>query len=162
MASAFVAKRDKIVSSLVTPVSVKYNEREIECVAIWDTGATNSCISMAVVDALKPVSTGKRWMSTPNGKRLSDTYIMDIVLPNNVVIPDLVVCDAGIEGVGMLIGMDIISQGDFAVTHYNEKTVFTYRHPSASVIDFEKGLRAADIIGKPRGNPRPPQNRRRH
>jgi len=36
----------------------------------------------------------------------------------------------------VLIGMDIISLGDFAVTNFQEKTVFTFRIPSVERIDF--------------------------
>ena len=36
----------------------------------------------------------------------------------------------------VLIGMDIIGSGDFAVTNSENKTVMTYRIPSVSRIDF--------------------------
>ncbi len=36
----------------------------------------------------------------------------------------------------MLIGMDIIGAGDFAVTNKDGKTVMTYRYPSSKCIDF--------------------------
>lgn len=34
--------------------------------------------------------------------------------------------------------MDIIGQGDFAVTNYQGKTVFSFRMPAAECIDFVK------------------------
>jgi hypothetical protein len=36
----------------------------------------------------------------------------------------------------VLIGMDIISRGDFALTHKEGKTVFSFRYPSLATIDF--------------------------
>ena len=36
----------------------------------------------------------------------------------------------------LLIGMDIIEKGDFAVTNHNGETVLTYRFPSSELIDF--------------------------
>ena len=36
----------------------------------------------------------------------------------------------------MLIGMDIISRGDFAVTHPNGNTKFTFSMPSTDDIDY--------------------------
>lgn len=45
---------------------------------------------------------------------------------------DVQVCDTDIgkQGLEMLIGMDIITLGDFSVSNYNDKTVFTFRVPS--------------------------------
>ena len=40
----------------------------------------------------------------------------------------------------MPIGMDIISQGDFAVSNFNGTTVFTFRPPSKATIDFVKEM----------------------
>ncbi len=42
------------------------------------------------------------------------------------------------QGMDILIGMDIITLGDFAITNYNNKTVFSFRFPSSEVIDFVK------------------------
>ena len=36
----------------------------------------------------------------------------------------------------MLIGMDIISKGDFAITHPGGHTKFSFRVPSQADIDF--------------------------
>ena len=36
----------------------------------------------------------------------------------------------------VLIGMDIINRGDFAVTNQNRKTKFSFRFPSIGDIDF--------------------------
>jgi hypothetical protein len=40
------------------------------------------------------------------------------------------------NGCDMLIGMDVINLGDFAVTNYNGRTMFSFRMPSADRIDF--------------------------
>ncbi len=40
------------------------------------------------------------------------------------------------DGLGVLIGMDIIGLGDFAISNHGGKTVFTFRAPSSKVIDF--------------------------
>ena len=36
----------------------------------------------------------------------------------------------------VLIGMNIITQGDFAVTNQNDKTMLSFRMPSRESIDF--------------------------
>jgi len=40
-----------------------------------------------------------------------------------------------------LIGMDIITVGDFAVSNFNGKTTHSYRTPSAGEIDFVNDIR---------------------
>ena len=35
-----------------------------------------------------------------------------------------------------LIGMDIITLGDFSVTNLNEKTTFSFRYPSCETINY--------------------------
>ena len=51
-------------------------------------------------------------------------YLLDLVLPNEVHVPDVAVVDTeiGNQGVDVLIGMDIISLGDFAVSNYDSTT----------------------------------------
>ena len=39
-------------------------------------------------------------------------------------------------GADVLIGMDIINEGDFAVTNLNGRTKFSFRVPSQADIDF--------------------------
>jgi hypothetical protein len=40
------------------------------------------------------------------------------------------------KGTDALIGMDVITQGDFAITNLNGKTVMSFRVPSIAMIDF--------------------------
>ena len=58
---------------------------------------------------------------------------------------------AGGEPIGMLVGMDIIGRGDFAVTNHNGRTIFTYRCPSVGSIDFVNQLVMKNKIGTPHG-----------
>lgn len=43
-------------------------------------------------------------------------------------------------GIDMLIGMDIITLGDFALTHKNNGTVFSFQIPSTHEYDFVKQI----------------------
>lgn len=110
--------------------------------AIWDTGATCTVISPAVAEQcqLKPIGVGMT--GTANGLRECNKYLITIRLPNNVQVVDLPVLDGGMDGIDVLIGMDLISLGDFAITNYQGQTTFTYRLPSAERIDF-----VADVHG---------------
>lgn len=104
---------------------------------LWDTGATASCINQKIVDELKLPAIGRTQISTANGIREVNTYLVNIRLPNNVIIPNVTVscADLGYD-IDLLIGMDIINLGDFAITNVNGRTVFSFRLPSISIIDF--------------------------
>lgn len=104
--------------------------------AIWDTGATGSVISQNVVRecGLNPI--GMTRVSTAGGVRTSNEYLVSIYLPNEVAFPTVRVTVGDIEGADVLIGMDIIGIGDFAVTNHEGKTVFSFRFPSVARIDF--------------------------
>ena len=111
---------------------------QIEFKAIWDTGASNSVISKRVVQkcGLKP--TGMTRVSTAGGIFNLNTYFVSIGLPHGVGFPLVRVTEGELESEDLLLGMDLIAAGDFAVTSYQGKTVFTYRTPSSSTIDFVK------------------------
>jgi len=51
--------------------------------------------------------------------------------------------------VDVLIGMDIISQGDLAVTNFMGKTAFSFRIPSLECIDFVRSAPKEQGPGSP-------------
>ena len=112
-------------------------------VAIWDTGATGTVINQKVINecGLKPIGIAE--VSTANEKRLSSVYLVSIFLPNRVSFPQLRVTEGTISEADVLIGMDIITRGDFAVTNSDGRTTFSYRWPSAERIDFVEESRKA-------------------
>lgn len=105
--------------------------------AIWDTGATNSVITQAVVTACGLTPSGVTDVRHAAGKSEKvPTYLVNIGLPNGVGYPGVRVSIGQFSGGDILIGMDIIGTGDFAVTNVNGATKFSFRHPSMEVIDF--------------------------
>jgi len=48
------------------------------------------------------------------------------------------------DDIGILIGMDVISCGDFAVTNRDNRTVFTFRMPSIARYDYVKEHEASE------------------
>lgn len=112
--------------------------------AVWDTGATQTSITQHVVDILKltPLEPTLN-VGTANGIIKSKTYSIDIILPNNIIIPDLVVsCSPLPDGLSVAIGMDIIKQGNFSITNHNGKTTFSFCIPSIGEIDYTKITKA--------------------
>lgn len=103
---------------------------------IWDTGATASVITQKVVDeiGLKPI--GMTQVHHAHGTTSAEVYLVNIGLPNGVAFASMSVTRGELASADVLVGMDIIGKGDFAVTNYGAKTVFTYRVPSTETLDF--------------------------
>lgn len=143
---AFTTKYKGKSNVLVNEVGISVatsKKPQIKVKAIWDTGATNSVITKfhAAALGLKPV--GKTNTKGVHGTKIVNTFLIDLYLPNTLKIEGLRVteCDAlNSPDIGMLLGMDVIGSGDFAVTHHNGLTVFSFRYPSAGVIDFVNNL----------------------
>lgn len=108
----------------------------VELDAIWDTGATNSVITQEVVDScgLAPISMVQT--HGVHGSEIAEVYLVNIYLPNQVVFSAIGVTKGKLIDAQVLIGMDIISQGDFAVTNFQGRTKFSFRFPSMRHIDF--------------------------
>ena len=143
---SFTVKYDGQVNTLLTNCGVSKhfipdlkneNHPQIEnFIGLWDTGATNSVISKNVVDklGLVPISIGN--MSHAGGDSTTNIYIVNIILPNNVGIHSLRVAEGNISCADVLIGMDIISQGDFTICLQKGKTVFSFQIPSTHNFNF--------------------------
>ncbi len=130
--SAWVAK-----SSLSTSVQ---NPTPTETKALWDTGATNSVITQSIAKELNLIPTGAVRVNHAGGQSTRHTYIIDLYLPNKVVFCGVTVseCPDTIGNFNIIIGMDIITQGDFVITNFNRKTAVSFRYPSIEKIDFGK------------------------
>jgi len=105
--------------------------------AIWDTGATNTVITQKIVDecGLKPI--GMTQVHHVGGTTTCEVYLINIVLPNKVRASFLRVSRGIInDDVDILIGMDLITQGDFAISNFEGKTALSFRIPSCGCIDF--------------------------
>ena len=146
---AFTRQYDENVRTLYTPVSIskpayigqlKENVEDhpeiFEFEAVWDTGATGTVISEEVVSQLGIQPIDRINSHTANGTRIANVFLVNVYLPNDVVFPGLRVIDGNIPSTSVLIGMDIIGQGDFAVTHSDNKTCMSFRLPSLEKIDF--------------------------
>jgi hypothetical protein len=105
--------------------------------AVWDTGASRSCISRRVVEACGLSPAGRATIAGHKGEFKSDVYRVNILLPNSIVFTNVLV--SGLQHVACgeaIIGMDIISQGDLAISNVNGRTLFSFRAPSVKAVDF--------------------------
>lgn len=106
--------------------------------ALWDTGASGSVISPTVAQQLGLVPVGSMQIAHAGGAGQSPTYLVNLLLPNQVGIPGIIVSE--FQSIGgpfeVLIGMDVISHGDLAVTNVNGKTCVSFRIPSCAEHDY--------------------------
>lgn len=112
-------------------------------VALWDTGATGSVITQRVVDAcgLKPIMMMKV-QGAYGGITDRPAFLVNVMLPQGVGVTNVTVVLGELAGMDALIGMDIITLGDFAITNEGDKTTFSFRYPSLHTIDYVKQAEA--------------------
>lgn len=108
--------------------------------ALWDTGATHSVISENVVNTLRLKQEGFIPIVHVNGEDIAPVYHIFLGLPNGIGFPMLNIAGTQLTGFDILIGMDIINRGDFAVSNRNRKTMFSFRFPSMTDFDFQSEL----------------------
>lgn len=133
-------KATGLTNVLITDVTVlmpdvfetPYNTR-----GIWDTGATGTVITQKVVDALQLQPTGYTTVHTAGGIVDSPTFLVDVVLHSGIRITELNVTLGKLyDSVDLLLGMDIITLGDFSVTNFNGNSCMSFRIPSLHQIDY--------------------------
>ena len=137
-----------LAKEIATPVKVgvAFNpEKSIfapypqEFVAVWDTGATGTSISKEMALKLGLRQSGEIDVQGVTGSAKCGTYLIGLMLPNNIIIPEVQVSDCeGNIGCDVLIGMDVIGMGDFAVCNKNRSTTFSFCVPSIRTIDFTR------------------------
>lgn len=149
---AFTLRAQGTLRSLVTKCRVSEAhdpngpaKQLLEFNALWDTGATSTSITQKIVDALGLAPTGLAKVHHADGESMVPTFLVNVRLPNEVGFAGVKVTLAKLTGIDVLIGMDIISAGDFVLTNKSGKTVFTFRIPSMAEIDFVQGTNSQQI-----------------
>jgi hypothetical protein len=138
-------KADKKASCIAHIVNVYQSlefckQEKIKCygksaMALWDTGAGRSGISKKLAEELRlmPIKNGDDHVKIDGsaGEYMPNFYYLDISLSKNIKIHNIKVSDfADNKNFDVLLGMDIITMGDFALTNDNGNTVFSFRIPT--------------------------------
>jgi hypothetical protein len=55
--------------------------------------------------------------------------LINLILPNGIQVNEVRAAVSKIEGADMLIGMNLIQLGDFSISNWDIKTVFTFAIP---------------------------------
>lgn len=138
--SVFTEKYKSILRKLINSAVVEYNNNIVPVRAQWNIGATGTCISKRLVKELNLTPTGMINVHTPSGVGTMNKYMVNLILNNEVRILNVVVMDSeiGNQGIDVLIGMDIISNGDFAVSNFEGRTQFSFRLPSQEHVEYHR------------------------
>lgn len=144
---AFTVSANNKINILTTPIKIystkdfnkNFNNKKDIYTALWDTGSTMTVISSELAKELCLDPAGEIEAETASGKYKTNKYILSISLPNHLNIENIMVSSGKLmPGIDLLIGMDIIGLGDFAITNKDNKTMFSFRFPSVNNIDFVK------------------------
>ena len=137
---AFTKKYDTLARVLTLPVKVSLisSNGSYETQGIIDTGSICSVVSMNLVEKLGGIPFSYQFVNTASSHNtLTPMYKASIVLCNKLEITNLMVSDGTLPaGEECLIGMDILSLGDLAVSHFEGKTCISFRIPSQQSIVF--------------------------
>ena len=107
--------------------------------SLWDTGASVTLISARVAKVLGLTSIGKSGVSGYNqGIDVKDTFLVHIGLPTGDIITNIMAMEFDTDEYDVVIGMDVICNGDLAITNKDDKTTFSFRIPSEQEIDFSE------------------------
>ncbi len=105
--------------------------------SLWDTGATISMVSQRVVEELGLPVEGQVNVRHAGGVAKGlPLYYVGLLLYNNVQIERIRVGLLAGQDIDVILGMDIINRGDFAISNKNGSTSFSFRIPSVEDFDF--------------------------
>ena len=120
---------DAIVCDVAVANSDDSSPKFTQCRSLWDTGAAFSVISKRLVDALGADPIDQGFAYTVQGTYRPNVYMVDVMLPNKMLVRGLRVSDGVFDDTDILIGMDIIKLGDLMVPNRGN-TRFTFRVPA--------------------------------
>jgi len=148
---SFTAIYDKPTSSLIAPLNIlpllmadkTSRNIQVKVNALWDTGATATCIKPALFEHLDMRlfdSTNYTLLAGVGGTIAAKATLISLFLTSAFEIAFCPVYVADFPGnADMLIGMDIINKGDFVVCNTDAKTSFSFvMPPFPDRIDFTK------------------------
>jgi hypothetical protein len=154
---ALTLRAPGIVRSIVIPVVAcqskilcrKFNLERIEAdvLALIDTGATDTSISDKLAAGLGLNVVARCRVDAAGGTHTANAYSIDVLLRNMVNFTRIRAVEfvKTIQIFDIIIGMDILTLGDLAITNHNHQTVLSFRvPPDTKHIDFVSAVSRAD------------------
>jgi len=132
--NAYDFEYSHIVNEIITPISIYSSPYSAEgssliTDALWDTGATHSVLSLRIANELNLLPVDNVYIGGIDGNKSSNVVMVTVTLPNNMVLTGRRFYVSNIPGADVLIGMDIISMGDFNISNAYGKTLFSFVIP---------------------------------
>lgn len=111
--------------------------------AIFDTGATSSVISQKVFDELSLDKLGDKNIASANGLSIVPLAVVNIELINGDIFKYIKTPVSNLpQGIDALLGMDIITRGNFHIDNHTP-------HADKTVLTFMAGLTKQSILQQP-------------
>ena len=138
----YVQEFDSVVDCVSSPVIIRSrgSKRQVECLGIWDTGASASYITEKLSRLANLVQKGFVEVATAHDEGAEDLRLVPMFIAD-IQIGKLLFrgirlgqCDRLLddEDLGLLIGMDIISQGDLEIRTSTGRTQLRFEQNDAS------------------------------
>lgn len=134
--------RRMLVNCFVSAPNTKEGEDGDELKALWDTGASLTCISTQLADKLGFPIVDSMTIRVADGKEVqSNVYCIQLRM-GSFVVPYVMAAALDMDGSehDVIIGMDFMVNGDTSISHYGGRTVLTFRQPSLETVDYVKEL----------------------
>ena len=148
MSNTLIVSATQVLEYIYSPIQVQILGDIQLYTALWDTATVSRFISPHVVEdmGLVPLEEPRRATSILGEDAYVPQYTVDLILPTTdlqvflevnglqvsrgVQIPNIYEADGNID---VLVGMDVIGQGDLVLSHVGGKTEFRFRMPSQGV-----------------------------
>lgn len=139
-------KCDEVGIEIPEDMNIKRTPPIEDLTALWDTGLAVTVISSSLVKklGLSPVSITK--IVGAQGETLTQKYIINISLPNGCIVTDVLATEIPGTEDTLIIGMDVISLGDFAISKSEGFTMFSFQIPSSHSLDFSNEIDEHDAF----------------
>ena len=106
---------------------------------LWDTGSTGCLITADLAERLELKPIDRVIVYHHDGESQEYVYLIFLYLPSkHFTEVKATACHTNLATFEFIVGMDVISQGDLAISHANNRTFFSFQLPSAKTIDFTK------------------------
>lgn len=97
---------------------------------MWDTGSNATILSTVLIRELRPDIFGQGGMTGIGGEAEGNTYLLHVLLPSGDVITYQEVYEADLHDYDAIIGMDIITRGNFHLDSDQGETLFSFQLPN--------------------------------
>lgn len=158
MSTAYSYRYPRIVNQILIDCHLSLpGEGTVETGALktlWDTGAMCTCVSLVKAQELGLTQVNTTQVMGANNEPFDAPVFIVKLRMGKFELPMIPVIGLPMEKAGheVIIGMDVISKGDLAITNFGGKTTITFREPSMETINyveelelFKKCLKAHEI-----------------